>query len=49
MMLLLQRRNALAQFVYDIVEMTDCIFEAILEALLSELWSAALVAVSVTL
>src|SRR5262249_47290453 len=33
MMLLLQRRNALAQFVYDIVEMTGCIFEAILEAI----------------
>jgi len=31
MMLLLQRRNALAQFVYCIVEMTDCILEAILE------------------
>src|SRR5215472_11447814 len=27
--LLLQRRNAPAQFVYDIVEMTDCILEAI--------------------
>src|SRR5262249_50888457 len=25
----LQRRNASAQFVYDIVEMTDCILEAI--------------------
>ena len=32
-MLLLQRRDALAQFVYDFVEMTDCIFEAILEAI----------------
>src|SRR5215472_7391485 len=31
MMLLLQRRNALAQFVYGIVEMTDCILEALLE------------------
>src|SRR5215472_9922432 len=31
MMFLLQRRNALAQFVYCIVEMTDCILEAILE------------------
>jgi hypothetical protein len=27
--LLLQRRNAPAQFVYDIIEMTDCILEAI--------------------
>ena len=31
MMFLLQRRNALAQFVYGIVEMTDCILEALLE------------------
>ena len=31
MMLLLQFRNALAQFVYGIVEMTDCVLEAILE------------------
>jgi len=29
MMLLLERRNALAQFVYDIVEISDCILEAI--------------------
>src|SRR6516164_9547886 len=28
-LVLLQRRNAPAQFVYDIVEMTDCILEAI--------------------
>src|SRR5215813_1318961 len=27
--LLLQRRNAPVQFVYDIVEMTDCILEAV--------------------
>jgi hypothetical protein len=27
--LILQRRNAPAQFVYDIIEMTDCILEAI--------------------
>src|SRR5262249_41781263 len=31
MMLLLRRRNALAQFVYGIVEMTDCILEALLD------------------
>jgi hypothetical protein len=31
--LLLQRRNATAQFVYDLVKMTDCILEAILEAI----------------
>ena len=30
-MLLLQRRNALAQFVHEIVKMTDCVLEAILE------------------